>query len=89
MPRWLDHVATRTPLTRMPRQVVWLKPSRKSSISAYITSSRMALADWSTVHHHSPLEWATAPATASARSSWGAPRCLIWCEAYHNRGHAP
>jgi hypothetical protein len=28
----------------------------KSSISACISSSRMALAAWSTVHHHCPLE---------------------------------
>ena len=28
----------------------------KSSISASISSSRMALAAWSTVHHHGPLE---------------------------------
>jgi hypothetical protein len=33
-----------------------LKPSRKSSISASISSSLMALAAWSTVHHHGPLE---------------------------------
>jgi hypothetical protein len=28
----------------------------KSSISAFISSSRKALAAWSTVHHHCPLE---------------------------------
>jgi hypothetical protein len=33
-----------------------LKPSMKSSISASISSSRMALVAWSTVHHHGPLE---------------------------------
>jgi hypothetical protein len=36
-----------------------VKPSRKSSISAAISSSRMALAD----HHHDRWKCATAPAT--------------------------
>jgi hypothetical protein len=38
----------------MPRKVGRLKPSMKSSISASIPSSRMALA--AGVHHHGPLE---------------------------------
>jgi hypothetical protein len=71
-----DQVATRTPLTRMPRKVGWLKPSRKFSISA----SLIAWAAWSMSIIMALRKVATAPATASRR--WNVSRRRAVAEAH-------
>jgi hypothetical protein len=78
----------RHPLAVDPHAAVngLIEASMKSSISASISSSRMALAAWSTSIIMARWKWATAPATASRRSSCvSAPSAIVnrpWLSEY-------
>jgi hypothetical protein len=78
-----DHVATCRPLIRMPRKVGRLKPSRKSSISAIISPSRIALAAWSTSIIMARWKCATARVQTLERlTSPGSGGSSAQCRAY-------